>query len=453
MVKSVIYQILVRAFGLRSCEPGGSYSVNGSGKFAQISDEYLRKLRQLSVGYVWYSGVISHDTKLHFKGVNNCKEIYVPNEAGNPYAIRNYFDVDPALAVNCDNRMSEFQALIERTHKSGMKVIIDFIPDRVYREYIGYFQKNNFKGRQLPSQDDDSSLEETVELNYDDRDTWIKMRDILMFWASKGIDGFFCHNIEKVPAEFFAYAIEEVKERYRNVVFMGETENSSDFREYANAGFEQMCSKSRFFYTLKDILAGIRPARDLSTCWRESREYQSKMFEMLESGSTPRVVSGKGKSGYPALAVSLLFGTAPFLIHFGQEFGESEEVGKGWCIVPSVKRFLQDRLTMGENIVYKEYCRLMRIATGDSIFSKGKTIDLMPFNPDSDDFDGSKCFAWIRHYADSAMMIVANFDGKPADIVVNVPEEVFKQIGIFKNETKVDVHVNARDYMRIDLSR
>ena len=137
--KFVIYQLLVRAFGSRECVPGGSFDINGSGKFNDVDEAYLASLKKMSVGAVWFTGVISHATRTAFPGIAPSHPSLVKGEAGSPYAIRDYFDVDPALAVDVERRMDEFCALVERTHRAGMKVIIDFVPNHVAREYDGYF--------------------------------------------------------------------------------------------------------------------------------------------------------------------------------------------------------------------------------------------------------------------------------------------------------------------------
>ncbi|MBQ0024323.1 MAG: alpha-amylase [Bacteroidales bacterium] len=485
--------MLVRAFGARNCVPGGSYSVNGSGKFADISDDYLRKLKQLSVGAVWYTGIISHATKTHFRGVPDCNPSIVKGEAGSPYAIRNYFDVDPALALNPDNRMAEFQALVDRTHKAGMKVVIDFVPNHVFRSYDTYFTKENFhlldEPLHLPEELCSDYQEnpakatgndvfhaypsvrdwyDTVKLNYNNRSTWTKMLDILKFWISKGIDGFRCDMVEMVPADFFRWAIGNVREIRPDLLFIAEVYDRNNYRKYASAGFDLLYDKTGFYDALRGIVGGYRPASCLTQEWQQTGELQPKMLNFLENHDEQRVASSffasSGKAVFPALAVSLLFNTAPFMIYFGQEFGEKGMEAEGfsgcdgrtsiydYCIVPSVKRFLQDRLSVDETVVYKEYCRLMRIATADAIFSKGKTFDLMYVNPSSEHFDPERQFAWMRGHAGAAMLIVANFSASPVDVKVNIPKEAFDYLGIERQATCVDVHVNARDYMRIDVS-
>ena len=105
-------------------------------------------------------------------------------------------------------------------------------------------------------------------------------------------------------------------------------------------------------------------------------------------------------------------------------------------------------------MVYKEYCRLLRIASADAIFSKGKTFDLMYVNPSSDHFDAVRQFAWMRGYAGSAMAIVANFADHPVDVDVVIPKEAFDYFGMPHMEGRtVSFHVGAHDYTRIDVSR
>ncbi|HPH53450.1 MAG TPA: alpha-amylase family glycosyl hydrolase, partial [Bacteroidales bacterium] len=255
--KVVIYQLLLRAFGKRKSVSGGSYNLNGSGKFDDITDEVLKKIKKLSVSAIWYTGVISHATKTHFHGIKDCNPSIVKGEAGSPYAIRNYFDVSPALANNHDNRMAEFEALVRRTHKAGMKVIIDFVPNHVFRQYDTYFTRDNFHILDgpliLPESLNSDYVEnpakatgndvfhtspsindwyDTVKLNYDNHDTWVKMLDVLKFWAAKGVDGFRCDMVEMVPAEFFGWAFNEIKYIYPNTFFIAEVYGKENYRRY-----------------------------------------------------------------------------------------------------------------------------------------------------------------------------------------------------------------------------
>ena len=137
--KMVIYQVFPRWFGNMTTSPvkNGSIFENGVGKFSDFTPEALSKIKELGVNHIWYTGVIEHATKTDYTLYNIAKDhdAVVKGNAGSPYAIKDYFDIDPDLADNVTNRMEEFEALVERTHEAGMKVIIDFVPNHVARQY------------------------------------------------------------------------------------------------------------------------------------------------------------------------------------------------------------------------------------------------------------------------------------------------------------------------------
>ncbi|MEG1547086.1 MAG: alpha-amylase family glycosyl hydrolase, partial [Bacteroides sp.] len=238
----------------------------------------LDEIKKLGITHIWYTGIIEHATQTDYtkQGIVSDHPAVVKGKAGSPYAIKDYYDVDPDLAAKVSNRMKEFEELVERTHRSGMKMIIDFVPNHVARQYhsdvkpkgvedLGQTDEveqsfspyNNFyyiPQHQLEGQFDMQAgaakpyheypakatgnnrfdaypcvndWYETVKLNYGIDylnggsnhfdpmpSTWIKMTDILLFWASKGIDGFRCDMAEMVPVEFWAWAIPQVKKLY-----------------------------------------------------------------------------------------------------------------------------------------------------------------------------------------------------------------------------------------------
>ena len=137
--KFIVYQLLPRIFGNinRECIPDGSLEENGTGKFSDITDGMLEEIKKLSVSHIWYTGVIEHATKTDFTrwGIRKDHPLIVKGEAGSPYAIKDYYDVNPYLADDPRNRMKEFEALVERTHRAGCKVIIDFVPNHLARGY------------------------------------------------------------------------------------------------------------------------------------------------------------------------------------------------------------------------------------------------------------------------------------------------------------------------------
>lgn len=137
--KIVIYQVFTRLFGNTGTtnKPWGTIEENGVGKFRDFTPKALREIRELGVTHLWYTGVLHHDVITDYTayGISNDDPDVVKGRAGSPYAIKDYYSVDPDLAIDPANRMKEFRALVERTHAAGLKVIIDIVPNHVARNY------------------------------------------------------------------------------------------------------------------------------------------------------------------------------------------------------------------------------------------------------------------------------------------------------------------------------
>ncbi|KXX72026.1 alpha-amylase family protein [Flammeovirga sp. SJP92] len=137
--KIIIYQMMTRLFGNtnNTNKPWGTLTENGVGKFNDINDAALQGIKDLGTTHVWYTGVIEHAVITDYRkfGIPLDDADVVKGRAGSPYAIKDYYDVNPDLAVNVDQRVEEFEALIKRTHDNGLKVIIDFVPNHVARKY------------------------------------------------------------------------------------------------------------------------------------------------------------------------------------------------------------------------------------------------------------------------------------------------------------------------------
>lgn len=137
--KPVIYQMLVRLYGNTKTtnQPWGTLERNGVGTFADITPDALAGIRELGATHVWYTGVLHHalvrDYTAH--GISDDDPDVIKGRAGSPYAIKDYYNVNPDLAVDPARRMEEFRALVERTHAAGLKVLIDLVPNHVARRY------------------------------------------------------------------------------------------------------------------------------------------------------------------------------------------------------------------------------------------------------------------------------------------------------------------------------
>jgi glycosidase len=351
--KPIIYQLIPRLFTNynEKCVPGGSLAQNGSGKLNSINKNILDSIKALGVTHVWYTGVLEHAHCSDYTeyGIVKDNPHVVKGLAGSPYAIKDYYDIDPDLAVNVPDRIKEFEALVDRTHDAGMNVIIDFVPNHVARRYhsdaapagvedfgahddnnLGFSPKNNFYyiTRQLfaPSVDMGSGKQayiefpakatgndcftafpgqcdwyDTVKLNYGIDyangshhfspvpDTWNKMLDILKYWASKGVDGFRCDMAHMVPLEFWQWAIAAVKQHYPHVKFIAELYDTGLYRSFISVGgFDYLYDKVNLYDTLRGIQTANYSAAQITGCWQTVEGIGGNMLNFLENHDEQR---------------------------------------------------------------------------------------------------------------------------------------------------------------------
>ena len=133
--KIIIYQVFTRLFGNNNnhCVYNGDIVTNGCGKMADFTLKALSEIKKLGTTHIWYTGIIEHATQTDYRRYNISPDhpAIVKGKAGSPYAIKDYYDVDPDLANDIPERMREFENLVRRTHRAGLKVIIDFVPNHV----------------------------------------------------------------------------------------------------------------------------------------------------------------------------------------------------------------------------------------------------------------------------------------------------------------------------------
>ena len=133
--KPVVYQVFTRLFGNTNStnQPWGTIEQNGVGKFSDFTPKALEAIKSLGTSHIWYTGVPHHAVINDYTdfGISNDDPDVVKGRAGSPYAVKDYYNVNPDLADNPEKRLEEFEALIERTHAAGMKVIIDIVPNHV----------------------------------------------------------------------------------------------------------------------------------------------------------------------------------------------------------------------------------------------------------------------------------------------------------------------------------
>lgn len=356
--KIIIYQVLPRLFGNRITKNkyNGTIDENGSGKFSHFTNKALGEIKKMGYTHIWYTGILAHASKTDYTehGIPKQHPEIIKGNAGSPYAIRDYYDVDPDLAVKVENRMKEFENMVTRTHKNGMDVIIDFVPNHLARDYKSimkpknvsdfgvnddttqsfsptnnfyYIANNDLDLSKLPTnrevnnytekparatgndcfthQPSQYDWYETVKLNYGVDyldgykphfspipDTWHKMKDILMFWADKKVDAFRCDMAEMVPLEFWKWVIPAVKSKYPHILFIAEIYNKDAYWDFLSEdAFDYLYDKVGLYDVVRDVACGYRPSSDITFTLNEVGDIQQNLLNFLENHDEQRLAS------------------------------------------------------------------------------------------------------------------------------------------------------------------
>ena len=302
--KHVVYQMMFHLWGNQNTnvKKNGSAAENGVTKFKDVSTKGLQALKKKGYSHLYTTGILEHATMEDFSAFGSPLDHpqVVKGRAGSPFAIKDYYDVNPFLADKPAERMQEFAAMLDRVHQADLKLVLDFVPNHLARAYysdqkpagvvdfgqndnkdLSFSPSNNFyylPGTQftipmgvnppvpvtvpyieIPAKVSGNNVFsaqpsihdwfETVKLNYGVDiqhgnqthfdpipDTWLKMTDILLYWTKKGVDGFRCDMAEMVPVEFWAYAIPKVKALNPEAVFIAEIYNPQEYRNYIFKG-------------------------------------------------------------------------------------------------------------------------------------------------------------------------------------------------------------------------
>lgn len=404
MAKQIIYQVLTRLWG--------------DGKMSSWDAPAFEYLKSLSVDWVWYTGVPRHATGQPF----------VKGDPGSPYAISDWYDVNPYLASDPERRVDEFKDLVLRTHAAGLKLMTDFIPNHVARDYEGAIVRHDWC---------DGDWTDTFKNDFSDPATVPACIDILCFWAEMGVDGFRCDMVELVPAEAMRDIISGVRARFPETFFVAEVYGRENYGKYIReVGFDLLYDKSGAYDILRSIVSGFGDARELTRNWQGLQDLQGSMLNFLENHDEQRLASpyfaGSPSRGYAALAFAALFNDASLMLYFGQEAGECASEGhEGRTSIfewkhPATAGALGDFAATGRGLsrssrsVLARYRGLLKLAARP-VFRSGSNWDLCYCQPAA--FDSSRHFAFIRYDSSEAWAVFCNFSDSPVSLSLSIPSE------------------------------
>ncbi len=539
--KIVVYQVFTRLFGNKNTtnKPWGTLEENGVGKFNDFTDKALDEIKDLGVTYVWYTGVPHHALVRDYTniGVSNDDPEVVKGRAGSPYAVKDYYNVNPDLALNPANRLQEFEALIARTHKAGLKVIIDIVPNHIARKYEGksnpegvsdfgadddvsveYKRDNNFyyipntrfeipntdkplNGENNPLIDgkfdefpakwtgngsrmakpDKNDWYETVKVNYGirpdgskdfpelpagfdtksyqehfdfwkDKDvpsSWIKFRDIALYWTAKGVDGFRYDMAEMVPYEFWSYMNSAIKVKNPDAFLLAEVYNPNEYRNYIRLGkMDYLYDKVETYDKLKEVIQGKSLPDGLSDIQNRMADIEHHMLHFLDNHDEHRLASpdfaGTPQKGKPLMVVSTTISSSPTMVYFGQEVGEAgnENAGFGrhsrtsifdYIGVPNHQSWMNGgkfdggQLSPAEKDLRDFYKRLLNFSINSPALM-GKFQEIQTINRQSTNGYDSGIYAYTRWSDSQKLIIVTNFSWlTTSNFELKVPADIIQK--------------------------
>lgn len=536
--KMVVYQLMTRLFGNTNTtnKPYGTIEENGVGKMNDITEAALKGIKELGVTHVWYTGIIEHGMLTDYTkfGIPLDDADVVKGRAGSPYAIKDYYDVNPDLAVDVKNRMKEFEQLVDRTHAQNLKFIIDFVPNHVARAYksdakpvgvkdlgeeddktISFKPSNNFY--YLPGQSfqppkeyyslgnnpfptKDKKFEETpakvtgndqftatpginewfetVKLNYGVDiqggrknffepvpNTWVKMKDILIYWAGKKVDGFRCDMSEMVPVEFWQWAIPQVKAVNPEIIFIAEIYNPSQYRNYIENGkFDFLYDKVQLYDTLRLLVNQKAHTEGIAKIQESLKGINHQMLHFLENHDEQRFASpffaGDAWKAVPAMVVSATIDEGPVMIYFGQEVGEPGAGAEGfagedgrttifdyWGVTTHQQWMnggkFDGGLLRGEQKQLRQfYGDILKLASSNQAIAKGGYADLTIYNHQKGNIS-ALVNAFVRYEGEENLVIVSNFNSKSEKVKLELPSEIASNLKMEKGKAYV-----GRDLLR-----
>ncbi|QWX83207.1 alpha-amylase [Cellulophaga sp. HaHaR_3_176] len=542
--KEVVYQVFTRLFGNTNTtnKPWGTIEENGVGKFSDFSAKALQEIKNLGVTHIWYTGVPHHDVIRDYTqfGISNDDPAIVKGRAGSPYAVKDYYNVNPDLADKPEKRLEEFKSLIKRSHKAGLKVIIDIVPNHVARNYEGkstpkgsepfgfsddslveYKRDNNFyyvpneefkipewrdgyqplggEDYSLPegkyvenparwtgngsrlAQPDFNDWYETVKINYgvrpdgsydfdrlpDDYDirdykdhykfwsdknvpsSWVKFKDIALYWLKLGVDGFRYDMAEMVPVEFWSYMNSNIKMKNSETFILAEVYNPGLYREYIHKGkMDYLYDKVELYDSLKPIMEGHGWADHIETVQRGMKDIEHNMLHFLENHDEHRIASpefaGNAKIAMPAMVISATISTSPTMIYFGQELGEpaAEKAGFGspsrtsifdYIGVPTLQRWVNNKKfdggqSTGQEKALRDFYKRLLNFTIQSDALMGEYQEIHYYNKDHTENYDHRVFSFCRWSSDERLIILSNFDrSKEYQLDIKVPQEMVEK--------------------------
>ena len=294
LASAVVYEVFPRAF-------------SRDGNLKAITQR-LAELKHLGVEVIWLMPI--HPTG----------EKHKPGPDGSPYAVRDFYKVDPRLGSKGD-----LVEMVEKAHGLGMKVILDLVPnhtawDAEWMKDPDYYRKNSLGEVMHPQ----PAWKDVAALDYTQAKTRQAMIEVMRYWLKEAkVDGFRCDAACFVPVDFWEEARAALDQTHPGILLLAEAEDPPFLAKAFDLDYDWP-----LYHSLNRVMLEGKPATDLQKTWEASRARfpkGSRHLRFSDNHDQVRAITRFGVDGAIAAQVLMFTMDGVPLIYNGMEVGDAVE--------------------------------------------------------------------------------------------------------------------------------
>ena len=238
---------------------------------------------------------------------------------GSPYAVRDYFKVNPDYGTPDD-----LKRLVREAHRQNLKVIIDIVANHTSWDnpMLGTpaYSKRDAAG-QVQSPFDWSDV---AALDYTNPKLRSYMAGMLQYWIREyDLDGFRCDAAGLVPTSFWEESRRALEQIKPDIVLLAESHQADLLAEAFDLDYAWPV-----YHAMKDAIIGNREARAVREEWEaERRSYPRGALHMriADDHDEKRAIALFGERGALAASALILTMDGVPLLYNGMEVGDVTE--------------------------------------------------------------------------------------------------------------------------------
>jgi glycosidase len=380
--QSVIYEVNIRQY-----TPEGTLAAFRA---------HLPRLKALGVDILWLMPVQPI-------GVKNRK-----GKLGSYYAISDYTAVNPEFGTEAD-----FKAVVDDAHAQGMKVILDWVANHTAFDHKWVaahpdYYEHKTDGSLMNARDNEgreTDWTDVAELDYRNAAMRQAMIGEMKWWVdSTGIDGFRCDVAGGAPMDFWLQARGALKSVRSDLFLLAEAESPA-----MHAAFD-MTYGWELHHLLNAIAQGKQPTSALDTYFaKDAREYGPGAYRMYfttnhdENSWNGSEFERMGANHQPAFVLGATAQSSMPLLYTGQEASLKKRL----------RFFEKDTVDWNGPSLAGFYHAVFDLKHTQPALANG------PWGGPQAELltnGGPRAYAYTRTRDSNTVVVVVNFDGKPATL-------------------------------------